>query len=351
MNKYCALLALLCLPVSAADRVFTGSLERVRRASISIRMADGLVVDATLPAGTAVPYNVADQVEITCTPAKTVYDAQAGLHYHLQLKNLRLIRPASPRERAETIALLSWQTGENLLKLPSPAPPSGEPSELDRVRQVNLEYASKLPNFVADETGRRYHSDGVGKPWRLQDTMEDEIGIKDDGTTRQNVRVNGKPRNKPSAKLPSDFGLHLYALFDLSCPTKIEFAGRGETGGKPILVYLFHSPPKGCFGGVNDNGHVYEPAVSGRILVDAAKGNVLRCEWEGSGFPEKFVTDRLTIAESWDYATVGGSVYLVPVSFEWIGRRSDGEMVRATTEYKNHRHFEASTRITFGTDK
>ncbi|SPE39273.1 hypothetical protein SBA3_3140021 [Candidatus Sulfopaludibacter sp. SbA3] len=103
--------------MNAADRVFAWSLERVRRASISIRMADGLVVDATLPPGMAVSYSLADQVEITCTPAKTFYDAQAGLHYHLQLKSLRLIRPASPRERDETIALLWWQPGENLLKL------------------------------------------------------------------------------------------------------------------------------------------------------------------------------------------------------------------------------------------
>jgi len=79
MNKCYVLLVALSLPVSAADRVFAGSLERVSRASISIRTADGLVVDALLPGGIVVPYNVADQVEITCTPIKTLYEAQAGI--------------------------------------------------------------------------------------------------------------------------------------------------------------------------------------------------------------------------------------------------------------------------------
>jgi len=221
MSRFISLLLALSLPATAADRVFTGSLERVRYASVSIRTADGLVVDAVLPAGIGVPYNVADQVEMTCTPAKTVYDAQAGLHYHLQLKSLRLVRPASAGERAETIALLSWQRGENLLKLPSAQVPRGEQSELDHVRQVNLDYVSKAPNFVADEIVRDDRSDDAGKPWRLERTIEDEIGLKDGRLTRQNVRRNGKPWNEATLKLPSDFGLHLYSVFGPECSTKI----------------------------------------------------------------------------------------------------------------------------------
>jgi hypothetical protein len=44
---------------------------------MSIRIADRLVVDATLPAGLAVPYNVADQGAIACTPIMTVYESSA----------------------------------------------------------------------------------------------------------------------------------------------------------------------------------------------------------------------------------------------------------------------------------
>src|SRR5579862_7089450 len=101
MNKYCALLMVVSLPLSARDFVLAGRLERVTHTSISIRMADGRVVDAVLPAGIAVPYSAADQVEITCTPAKTVYDPQAALHFHLLMKSLRLVRTATPQDRAE----------------------------------------------------------------------------------------------------------------------------------------------------------------------------------------------------------------------------------------------------------
>jgi hypothetical protein len=48
-------------------------------------------------------------------------------------------------------------------------------SELGHARQVNLQYLSKMPNFVADETARRYESGSAEKPWRLYDIVEDEI--------------------------------------------------------------------------------------------------------------------------------------------------------------------------------
>jgi hypothetical protein len=328
------LLLTLSLPASAADRIFTGSLERVGPSSISILMPDGLRVDAVKLTGIPVPYQLADQVELTCTSAKTVYDATAGLHDHLQLKSIRLVRTATPEERAAMTDSLSWRRGATIPIA------TVDQSELDRVRQVNLEYAAKLPDFVADEINRRYRSYEEGKPWRLEKTIEDEITVKDNRVSHQNVRGGRKPQGM-------DFGLHLISVFDLRCPTKIEFAGREEAGGKPILMYFFSSPPDACFGAVVHNGNRFVPGVMGRILVDATKGAAIRCEWEGSDFPEKFACDRVTMTDSWAYVAIGGSSYLVPISTEAVLRMSDGSMARMTTEYTNHRHFEASTNLTF----
>jgi hypothetical protein len=342
------LLLILALPVIAADLVLTGRLERVRQGFITIRLPDGRVVDAFKPDGIAVSYNVADQVEIDCAPVKTVYDAQAKLHYHWQLKSLRFVRAATPLERAEAIARLSWQPEENLLKVPAAAPPA-DPSGLDRVRRVNLEYRLKLPSFVADEIVQYHHSDDVGKPWRLTHTIEAEVAIKNGRPAHQNIRRDGKPwKPRLEGQLNSDFGIHLTTIFDdARCPTRIEFAGREVARGMPMLVYHFSSPPDGCFGGVVLNGKLHVPAVTGRVLVDPAKGNAVMCEWEGSGFPEKFGADRYSITESWDYVTIAGASYLIPAWRETVVLKSGGEMERLTTEYKNFRHFESSTSVTF----
>lgn len=330
MNKYCVLVMALTLPSSAADRIFTGGLERVGRSSISILMADGLRLDAVLPTGLAAPYDFGDKVEITCVPVKTVYLAETGIHYELQVKSLRLVQAATAAERAlATVA-------------------SDPQFDLDRVRRVNLDYAKRLPNFVADEIARTYRSDDAGKPWRFTHTIEAEITIKDDSIGRQNVRRDGKPwKLPPVLPMASDFGNHLKSLFAPECHTEIKFAGRQEVRGESMLVYLFSSPPDGCFWNIKRNNKLNSPGVTGRVLVDAAKGNVIRCELESTGFPENFGLDRYSMAESWDYVTVAGVSYLAPVSAEFTLRHSDGAIARSTTDYKNHRHFEASTNVTF----
>jgi len=117
------------------------------------------------------------------------------------------------------------------------------------------------------------------------------------------------------------------------------------------VVYRFSSPPGGCFFTWVNGGNRYNPARTGRIPVDAARGNIIRYEEEASGYPAKFGIDWSTMVENWDYVTIGESSWLAPVSAELIVRASDGKMLRMTVEYKNHRHFEASTKITFGKDR
>ena len=354
MNRYCALVLVAAFPSGAADLVLSGRLEAVTPTSISIRKADGRRVNAALRPGTTVPYSAADQVEMTCTAIKEIYDAGAGLHHHLLVKNLRLLREATPQERAEVMTFLSWQPGGNLIYRPAQVAPRS-PSELERVRQVNLEHLSKMPNFVADETAQRYRSDSAEKPWHLYDTIEDEITFRGDQLDRRNIRQNGKPFPSPFVQLGHQlfgggFGLELRAVFDATCPTAIEFAGTETANGRERLVYLFHSPPNGCFGDVvfGSLRNAHNPSRTGRILVDAVTGRVVQYQEEGSGFPDKFGTDRESLTESWDHVKIGDATYLLPVSSVSESWSSEGRAGKVVVEYKNHRHFEASTSVTFG---
>src|ERR1051326_1830780 len=98
---------------------------------------------------------------------------------------------------------------------------------LEHARKVNLARAAALPNFVADETATRYKSRHIDPPkWELVDKIESEISVKGPGFTRTNIRVNGKPWNKPD--LPSGvrwsvaFGNELKPLFEEKCQVRIE---------------------------------------------------------------------------------------------------------------------------------
>ena len=50
----------------------------------------------------------------------------------------------------------------------------GQDAALEHARQVNLERAANMPNFVADEIAQRYTRHSDYSKWRLGDTIETE---------------------------------------------------------------------------------------------------------------------------------------------------------------------------------
>jgi hypothetical protein len=231
-------------------------------------------------------------------------------------------------------------------------PCGGQIPELSQVREVNLAYADKLPNFVADETVRRYTSPKSGPPkWKLMNTVEAEVAIQGHGGySRRNIRLNGKPWNKSSYPNPGfswnlGFGQELRSLFDPKCPVPIEFEGREEWLGKPVLAYRFHSPEGACFGRWIFNHRPANPPRKGRFLVELPGLNLIRYEEEATEFPKGLEGIQFRLESSWDHMNAWGQSYVLPVAFDLMV--VNGDRYHAVVEYKNHRHFEASTDVTF----
>jgi hypothetical protein len=349
--------------VLAADVVLSGALERVVAGSIFVRLADDRLIDARLPLtadlttqAIAAQFNLGDEVQITCKPIQTIYDRNLALHQHLELKKLTRLNPASPEERARVVARLSRQGGANLLTYRAEAHPAETPAEaealLAHVRQVNLDFAANLPNFVADEVGKRYATTLTSKDWRYVDLIESEVTFRGGQASREHIRLNGKAWNRPFLELPGPiiwgvfFGTQLRPLFSPRCPTEIQFEGHETEQGKSLLVFHFASPPAACFRAFYAGSARYSPARTGRFAVDDPGGNVIRYEEEAK-FPEDWDIDRHTVVESWDYVRIGDATHLLPVRVEITGGSPEGYWSRADVEYKNHRHFEASTNIIF----
>lgn len=227
---------------------------------------------------------------------------------------------------------------------------------LEHIRAVNLERAKALPSFVADEVSVRYTSPHVDPPrWKLLDTIESEIAVRGKEFTRQNVRIDGKPWNKPlfpQFTWSVDFGLELEPLFGGKCRTAIVFDGREEVRGRPALAYRFRAPAHDdCFGGFTFQSWIRKrtvnPPWSGRFLVEESGGALIRFEEEAHEFPKNFQAEPFRETIQWDYVKIGDGTYLLPVAQElWGGWAKDG-FYHVTTEYKNHRHFEAASNVTF----
>jgi hypothetical protein len=243
-----------------------------------------------------------------------------------------------------------------LVLLLSPLQGQDPKAALEHARTVNLERAANLPNFVADETAMRYKSRHTDPPrWEYVDTIESEISVKGADFRRENTRLNGKPWNNPTFPNFSwsvEFGAELKPLFSPKCGTTIKADGRDEAAGKQLLAYRFRAPRDGCFGTFYVRSGFfsrkqYKPAWTGRFLIDDPGGNVVRFEEEAHEFPKGFGADPLTQTTTWDYVKIGEGSYLLPVATEIFGGFTRGDLWHVVVEYKNHRHFEASTNLKF----
>lgn len=387
-----ALLGVVFLVLPAMDRAdaserettFSGEFQEVTPVSVSIRLADGRIIDARnvatggdlSPQALAEHYAVGDQVQITCAPIGGIYDPQLRRTLVLQLEALNPLRRPSADERARALTSMAWRQPYNLLHpaaaLPSapigsllrtlelpdnhaeppPGPAADRSARLELIRSRVLEFAEKMPNFVADEVAKRYVSMGNPPKWQLVDTVESEITFKGSEESREHITVSGKPWSHPYEMLPGTkweggFGSELPALFNPNCPATFELAGRAKEGAKDVSVVRYSSPPDGCVGIFTQGYERFFASQSGRIVLDEREENVIRAESSSDGFPRAFPISSSESRISWDYVRIGDEAHLLPVASDFIIVESSGAMNLIRQEYKNHRHFEASSSITF----
>ena len=334
------LVALLVFCASAADLIFSGSLVRAGDGSISVRLADGRVIEARLPRGIPAGYKTGDQVQITCKPIEPLWAEDVSRYQFLELTNLRRLPRPSREEPSKAV---------------EPAPPAMDAAargKLEHAREVTLEYASNMPSFVADETARRYTGGSRAAKWRYFDIIETEIAFRGARAVRQDIRRNGRRWGRPFEALPGfkwygGFGTEIGPLFGPRCPTTIEYRGRSEMRGKQLLEYRFGSPSDGCFPSFYFEYQRYNPARTGHVWIDDPSGRVVRLDEEAGHFPDEFPFAQRNEEVSWDYVKIGDASHWLPVTANFVVLYSSGARWRVEVEYRNHRHSESSTNIPF----
>jgi hypothetical protein len=224
--------------------------------------------------------------------------------------------------------------------------------ELAHARRINLEYAANMPNFVADETAKRHRMGPGSSSWRDFDTVESEITFRGNRAARQRIRRNGKPWGQPFEALPGfkwyeGFGTEIRPLFDPKCPTTLEYQGRSKVGGRPLLDYRFSAPVDGCFPYFFFGYQRFNPRRTGHVFIDDPAGNIIQLDEEASGFPAEIEFSEREEHFSWDYVKIGDDLHLLPVRANLLVRYYDGTRYKIEVQYKNHRHFEASSNVTF----
>lgn len=362
------LLAWLVLASIAQGRrlepTFSGGLMRVTDGSISVRLADGRIIAVRnrarhgelSPRALAERYTVGDQVQITCREISDWFYPPINQPLSLELRKLVPLGKASGERLAKELESPEWRWTPNLLPTPKQQAANGDGAvyrvseRLARLRSRMLEFTARMPNFVADESVKRYVSEANPPVWRLEDTITSEVTFHGSLESRERILLNSEPWTTayfalPGFKWTGAFGSILHDVFDPACLATFDPLGPAIEEHRSVSVIRFSSPVDACEQFFHGSQRFY-PATSGRIVLDEREENVIRME-QNSVFPKEFPIAASEKKVSWDNVTIGGVVHLLPVSAEAKVVYRTGLARLSRNEYKNHRHFEAAAVVTF----
>src|SRR5580693_2008439 len=99
---------LMPMQAPAAELTFTGNLRFVSAGAITVRLSNGIVIDASLPRTVelaaetiSAKYKFADRVQIACRNIRSVWDAPVARYHSLELTGIHFVRAPSAEETAQ----------------------------------------------------------------------------------------------------------------------------------------------------------------------------------------------------------------------------------------------------------
>jgi hypothetical protein len=268
---------------------------------------------------------------------------------------------AGPKTAAELERLRDQSLG---LAAPDPEPvfrhgppPSGVAQRgiLAAARGMALDYSKSLPDFICQETIRRYEKSGGS--WNLNDTLEIRLTYfkqREDYTlVSRNGRATGLSyREAGGAITEGEFGTTLLSIFAPDSETAFEWdhwttLRRSETHVFRFRIALDHSTYRIAYGR-GPSGPIREIIAGqhGWVYVDAASGHVARVVEDSDSIPPDFPVRSSSRVVDYGFVKIGDRTYLLPLRAE-ARMGTDSIQTRNVVEFHNYRKFEGQSSITF----
>ncbi len=252
------------------------------------------------------------------------------------------------------------------LKEAPPAPPKEELTPeakaaalaklplLERARYHAEEYLDELPNFVVTQFVSRSVQTPEKQGWQAQDKLEIELTYSTNkGERFKLLRINDKPTQRSYDELggatsTGEFGSMLAALFSQRSQAEFKEVKREPFRGRPTVVYDFRVKKAFSSHQLTDksSGRSVTTAYQGTVWIDVESGRVLRIEQAAEDIQRGFPITMAESAVEYDWVTIAGAKYLMPVYAEVIlGRESDRFYSRNVIELRNYHVFETDVKI------
>jgi hypothetical protein len=225
---------------------------------------------------------------------------------------------------------------------------------LDQARYYAAEFINDLPNFVVTQIVTRSVRTPGKKDWRQQDKLEIELTYRaNTGEQFKLVRYNDKPTQMTYDQLKGatstgEFGSILEAVFSPQSQAEFTEVRREIFHGRQTVMYNFSVKKAFSSNTITDvnNGRVITTAYSGSIWIDTERGRVLRLRQFAEDIQPGFPITTAERAVEFDWITLDGQRYLLPVYAEVIlGNDLKRYYLRNVIELRNYHKFDTDLKI------
>jgi hypothetical protein len=225
---------------------------------------------------------------------------------------------------------------------------------IEQARYYALDFASELPNFVVNQVVTRYAEHSNSRNWQLQDKLEIELTYQSDkGEQFKMLAIDGKPTSSTYDSLggstsTGEFGSILAALFLPRSNAEFKEVKHDNLHGRDTVVYEFKVKRTDSTSKITDKNSNKSviAGYSGTVWIDVETKRVLRVEESNDEIPEGFPITLSENAVDYDWVTISGERYLLPVHAELLlGRDSDRIYTKNSIEFRNYHKFEGDVKL------
>ncbi len=217
----------------------------------------------------------------------------------------------------------------------------------ERARETVTRMIRGLPNFLCSEVVRR---DAAG----VHDVLSADVSYSASGGEEyRNVRVNGRPTEKPWTSVGGDvstgeFGSMLQSVL-LDPDADFQFVRDERIGNLTAAQYSFHISREHSDWKVRIDYQFIIPEYSGRIWIDRSSSHVVRIERQAEDIPPDFPLRRVDSEVSFGEVRMGtAEAYLLPLQAgTLVCTREPGQCSRKSIGFGDYRRFRTDSKIVF----
>ncbi len=236
---------------------------------------------------------------------------------------------------------------------PVPRPSATGDDIIASARDAADRLTDGLPNFIVLQSTTRYFSRVIPPQWQILDVVTAEVASVNGKEDYRNIRVNGKPSNRPVEKTGAwstgEFQTTLDSLLNPYTLTAFHKTKDDTIDGRSNYTYDFQVKQENSNWDIHaPDGSIATPAYSGTVWIDKATFNVMRIEEQTGPLPTSFPFDKAESVVEYGFINIDGKTYPLPVHSEILTcQRGSSTCTKNDIRFQNYRKFGADSTVTF----